>query len=105
MKILMILLIALFGRSPLGTVDKERCAFVYSEPHEPQEISLTGNVRIVDIGETFRVRIVDVGEDIKVVTAEFPSQCGEWRFVDVGEDFSVRFVDIGEDFTIRLADF
>lgn len=104
MKILMIILALLLNSSPRGHIDKEHCAYFFDERHEPQEIKLSGKVRVVDIGETFKVRVVNIGEDLTVRIKDFPYDCGEWRFVDIGEDFTIRFVEIGEDFTIRFSE-
>ena len=103
--IVWLLLLIIINTSPSGHIDKDKCAYVYDEQHEPQEIPLYGKVKVVSIGETFKIRVVSIGEDIKVITKEFPSSCGEWQFVDIGEDFTVRFVEIGEDFTVRFAEY
>ena len=103
--IVWLLLLIIINTSPSGHIDKDKCAYVYDEQHEPQEIPLYGKVKVVSIGETFKIRVVPIGEDIKVITKEFPSSCGEWQFIDIGEDFTVRFVEIGEDFTVRFVEY
>ena len=102
--IVWLLLLIIINTSPSGHIDKDKCAYVYDEQHEPQEIPLYGKVKVVTCGETFKVAVVPIGEDLKVKTKQFPSSCGEWQFVDIGEDFSVRFVEIGEYFTIIFVD-
>lgn len=57
MKILMIILALLLNSSPRGHVDKEQCAYFFDERHEPQEIKLSGKVRVVDIGETLKLEL------------------------------------------------
>ena len=111
MKILMIVFLFLLNTNqttintdPSGHIDKDRCVWVYDEPHEPQEIPLYGRVKIVTYGETFKVAKVPIGEDLKVKTSQIPQQCGEWQFVEMDEDFCVKFVEVGEDFTIRFVD-
>lgn len=111
MKILMIVLFFLLNANqtttntdPSGHIDKDRCVYVYDEPHQPQEIALYGRVKIVEFGETFKVARVPIGEDLKVKTTQIPQQCGEWQIVEMDEDFSVKFVEVGEDFTVRFVD-